>query len=124
MPTKKETADTAGKTLWNEHIHKKAVLTGVQINNKSEYNEDLSFRDCFLAMSSKACSGGGAIAPEYLGVSGFASGLVKLEVSVPAGEFVSLGEEDLKNCEFIGKGAVIGSATTSDCVVVAQYQLR
>jgi len=124
MATKKVTASTSGAALWNTHEHKRADLLGLTIDNKYSAAETVKLHDCFATDASKVDSTGATQAVEYLGVSGCASGLIRLQLTVPAGESVKLGEEDCRGVEFLGKAYAVSSATTSDCVVIAQYKLR
>jgi len=122
VPAVQQTANTSGLTLWNEHIHRKGILVGLKVDNRSTYNEALKFYDCFLTTSGRLVSGGAAEAREDFDTH-TASGKVRVELSVPAGEFVSLSEDDLNEAVFLGDARVVGSTTTSDCIVVAQYRL-
>ena len=124
MPAKKVTAATSGATLWNKEAHKKGILEGLSIDNRHTTEVKVELTDNFVTDASTDGSAGTAQAAEYLGVSGVASGRVRLQVTVPTGEFVNLGKEDCVNVEFLGKAAVIGSVTTTNCVIVARYQLK
>lgn len=121
MPTVQQTANTSGLSLWTEALHRKVQLVGLQIDNRSLYNEMIQVYDCFLTTSGRLVSGGAAGSQEDFDTY-TASGKIKLQVSVPAGEVMSLGEEDLKEAEFLGDGRVVGDTTTSDCVIVARYR--
>ena len=115
---------TSGSALWNIHEHKKGELLGLKIDNQSIYNLKLELMDCFDSDAGKLGSTGATQAAEDLGDTAAASGKRRLQVTVPAGDFLSLGEEDLRGIEFLGAPKVIGSTVTSDCVVVAQYRMK
>lgn len=123
MPSIEQTAYTSGKALWNMHEHKKGILDGLKIDNKSIYDEKISLYDGFTTDSSKTNAAGAAQASEDLGTSHVLSGKVRLQVTVPSGEFISFGKEDLQEITFLGKAWVMGDTTSSDCIVVAQYHL-
>ncbi|KKN87054.1 hypothetical protein LCGC14_0263240 [marine sediment metagenome] len=108
--------------LWNAHRHKKAELLGLTIDNQSVANQTVSLYDGFVTIASRVGATGVVQAIEFLGVSNVISGLVRLQITVPTGETVKLGEEDCKGIEFIGRVNAMASTTTSDCVIIAQYQ--
>ena len=124
MPAKDITANTSGAALWNEELHKGAELLGVTIDNKHTEPETLQLMDCFATDASKLGSTGADQAAEYLGVSGCASGRLRLQMTVPAGETQKLGEEDCKGIEFIGSAYGIGSVTNTNCVIICQYRFK
>lgn len=125
MPSIKATANTSGAVLWTPVSGGplKGILQGLKIDNPTIYDEKLELLDCFSTDASKAVAAGAAQGAEDF-VSQVASGKIRLQMTVPAGDFVSLGKEDLKEITFLGAAYVRGSTTTSDCVVVAQYSLR
>jgi len=127
MPTKKVQAypSTSGYPglLWNVHEHKKAELLGLTVDNQHSAAETVQIYDGFDTDASKAAATGATQAAEYLKLSGVTSGLVRLQVTVPAGETVKLGQEDLKGIEFLGRATAVASALSSDCVIIAQYRL-
>ena len=123
MPSIKASANTSGAVLWNAHEHKKGILEGLKVDNQSIYNEKIDLLDCFSTDSGKTNAAGAAQASEDFETA-VASGKVRLQVTVPAGEFMSFGKEDVKECTFLGKAYVRGDTTTSDCVIVAQYHLK
>lgn len=120
MPSVKVTANTSGAVLWNAHEHKKAELTGLKVDNQSVNNITLKFQDCFITDASKTNALGATQAAEDFSTL-IASGKVRMQATVPTGEFVSFPKDDLEGCEFLGAATVIASVTTSDCVIVAQY---
>lgn len=124
MATKKQTANTSGLTLWNFHEHKVGILEGLQINNQSANVEKIQLYDQFVTDASKTMAADAAQAAESYGSGHPLSGICRVEVSVPAGEFLGLGKEDLPDVKFLGACAVVGSTQSSDCVVIAQYDLR
>ena len=123
MPSIKQTANTSGLALWNAHEHKRGILEGLKVDNPSAYDEKIELLDCFSTDASKTTAAGAAQAAEDF-ASEVASGKVRLQMTVPTGEFVSLGKEDLEEMTFLGKAYVRGDTTTSDCVVVAHYSLK
>jgi hypothetical protein len=113
-------ANTAAMRLWRAHEHKKGDLLGLKIDNRYTDDVNLKFRDAFTTDTGYA-SGGSAYSAESL-VSG--SAVNRMEVTVPSGECISLGEDDLKGIEFLGRAKVIADVTTSNCIITAQYRLR
>lgn len=124
MPAIKVTANTSGAALWNAHEHKIGILEGLKIDNPTIYDEKIDLLDAFTTDASKLNSTGATVAAEDLGSTVLASGRVRLQMTVPLGESLSLGKEDLQEVTFLGKAYARGSTTTSDCVVIAQYKLR
>lgn len=126
MPTARTIAYISGHAglLWNQHVHKKAELEGLTIDNQHIAEETIKLYDCFTATSGKAGATGTAMSQEDLGTTNVLSGKVRLQMTVPAAETVKLGQEDCKGIEFLGKVSVIASVETSDCVVIAQYHLK
>ncbi len=122
MPSVKATANTSGALLWNEQAHKKGQLEGLKIDNRGVSEQKIDLLDCFTTDASKTNAAGVAQAAEDFSTS-VASGRVRFQVTVPIGEHVSYGKEDVKEILFLGKAYVRGSLLTSDCVVVAQYSL-
>lgn len=125
MPTKQVQAYTSGHTglLWNESEHKKAILLGLTIDNQHTVKETIKLFDCFTTDASKT-QAGATQAAENLGTTDVLSGKVRLQLTIPAAESVKLGQEDCKGIDFLGKVTAIASAETSDCVVIAQYELK
>lgn len=128
MPTKQVQAypTTSGYAglLWNAHKHKKAELLGLTIDNQSITDQTVKLYDGFDTDASKTGAAGAVQAAEYLKLSGVGSGLIRLQVTVPAGDTQKLSEEDCKGIEFLGRAAAVASTLTSDCVIIAQYQLK
>jgi hypothetical protein len=123
MPAIKTTANTSGAALWNQNTHKKGSLLGLKVDNQSANPMKLDLLDCFTTTASKANSNSATQAAEDFQTA-VASGKVRFQMTVPTGDFVSLGKEDLREVTFLGKAYVRGDATTSDCVVVATYKLK
>lgn len=122
-PAIKVTANTSGVALWNENEHKKGELQGLKVDNQSANPLKLDLLDCFTTDASKANSTGAVQAAEDFQTA-VASGKIKFQMTVPAGDFVSLGKEDLREVSFLGKAYARGDATTSDAVVIATYKLK
>lgn len=123
MPTVKVTANTSGVALFNPHEHKKASLVGLRINNKAPQDVLVDLLDCFTTDASKTNAAGATQAAEDFETY-VASGKVRLAVTVPMGEAVSMGPSELEEVTFLGKAYARGDLTTSDCIVVASYKLR
>jgi len=127
MPTKQVQAYpiTSGYAglLWNAHEHKKAELLGLTVDNKYTAEQTIKLYDGFDTDASTV-QDGTAQAAEYLMLSGVGSGLIRLQLTVPAGESVKLGKEDCEGIEFLGRGTAVASALSSDCVIIVQYKLR
>jgi hypothetical protein len=124
MPSARQTANTSGLVLVNPHKHKVVMLEGVKVNNQSNSDLLLKFVDQFTSDASKTMAAEAVQAAEALGTGHPLSGKVRLEMTVPSAEFLSLGECDVKGIRFLGGCAVIADTQTSDCVVVAQYRLE
>lgn len=124
MATKRQTANTSGLTLWNFHEHKVGYLQGLQINNQSDKNEKIKLMDQFVTDASKTMAADATTAAEAQGSGHPLSGICRFEATVPAGEFNNFSEHDLKGIKFLGACAVVGDNQSSDCVVIAQYDLR
>jgi len=120
MATKIVNAQTTGMDIWAEHKHRKGHLLGLKIDNQHSAPETISLMDN-ITTDAGYTSGGSAYSAESL-ISGAA--IKKFQVTVPAGDSISLGEEDCKGLEFLGRAAVLASATTSNCLVTAQYRLN
>jgi len=110
--------------LWNYHEHKKAELLGLTVDNQSIAEQTVKLYDGFDTDASKTGAAGATQAAEYLKLSGVTSGLIRLQLTVPAGETQKLGDEDCKGIEFLGRGTAVASTLTSDCVIIAQYRLK
>lgn len=127
MPTKQVQAYpiTSGYAglLWNAHEHKKVELLGLTVDNQSTAEQRVKLYDGFNTDASKTAAGV-TQAAEYLMLSGVGSGLIRLQVTVPAGETAKLGKEDLAGIEFLGRGTAVASTLTSDAVIIAQYRLK
>jgi len=119
MATKIVNAQTTGMDLWQENEHKKGHLLGLKVDNKSVNPETISLMDNFTTDSGYT-SGGSAYSEESL-ISGDA--IQRFQVTVPAGDSISLGEEDCKELEFLGRAAALGSVTATGCKITAQYKL-
>jgi hypothetical protein len=126
MPTKQVTAYISGFAglLFNERSHHKVELLGVTVDNQHTAPETIKLYDCFSTTSGYFMSGGATRTMENLGSTNVLSGKVRLQMTVPAGETQKLGREDLAGTEFVGRGAAIASAETSDCVIVVQYGFK
>jgi len=109
--------------LWNAHEHKRAELLGLTIDNQNTDPQKIKLYDGFGTTSSKT-GAGAAQAPEFKGTSSVVSGLIRLELTVPAGETQKLGKEDCEGIEFLGRANAIADTTTSDCIIIAQYKLK
>ena len=112
-----------GGLLWNENVHKKAELKGLTIDNKYTAPQTIVLYDGFLTTASIVGATGAVQAAEDLGVSNALSGKIRLQLTVPAQEFVKLGEHECKAIEFLGKAYVIASADSANCIVIAQYSM-
>lgn len=123
MPSVQTDAYTSGRLLWNEHEHKKGILEGLKIDNQSIYDQTIKLYDCFTTDASKTNAAGATQAAEDFETH-VLSGKIRLQTTVPTGELVSLGQEDLKEVTFLGKAYVVAGTTTADCIVVAQYRLQ
>lgn len=125
MPAKQVTADTAGQTLFTivSGAGLKGQAEGLKIDNQHSTPEKIQLYDCFTTDPSNTMAAGAAQAGEDF-FAAVLSGKVRFQMTVPAGESVSLGKEDLLEVTFFGKAYVVGSSTSSDCVVIAQYSLK
>lgn len=121
MSTARQTSNTSGLTLWSEHIHKKAQLVGLQMENLYTAQVKVKLYDNFLTTSGRLASGGAAESREDFDTY-TASGKIRFERTVPMGESLSFDERALAGVEFLGDARVVGDATTSDLVVIAQYR--
>ena len=123
MATKIVNAQTAGMVLWDENEHKKGRLVGLKIDNQGISPETINLKDAFTTDDGYT-SGGSAYTAESL-VSG--SAVNKFQVTAPAGDSISLGEEDLKGLEFLGRAEAMSVAASgyiaSGCIITAQYEL-
>jgi len=108
--------------LWNAHKHKRAELLGLIIDNQYSAEEKVQLYDGFVTDASKTGAAGAAQAAEHLGTSNVQSGLIRFEITVPAGESVKLGKEDCEGIEFLGRANAIAGVNTSDCVIIVQYK--
>lgn len=129
MPTARTEAYAAASgwgsgKLWSEHKHKRAELLGFTTENQSTVPQKIKLYDGFVTDASKTLAAGATQAAEYLGASNLQSGLIRLEMTVPAGEVVKLSEQECKGIEFIGRANAVADTTTSDCIIIAQYKLK
>lgn len=115
MATKIVTANTTAQELWGENEHKKGELLGLKVDNQHTVAEKIQLLDNFTPDDGYT-SGGSA----YTGAA--VSGN-RLQLTVAAGDCVSLGEEDCRGIKFLGRALAQGSVTTANCVIIAQYQL-
>ena len=125
MPATQVTANTSGASLFTivSGAGLKGQLEGLKIDNQAAVPEKIQLYDCFTTDPSNTMAAGAAQAAEDF-FAAVLSGKVRLQVTVPAGEFISFGKEDLKEVTFLGKAYVVGGSTSSDCVVIAQYALK
>ena len=125
MPAAQATANTAGAALFTivSGASLKGVLQGLKIDNQGTALQKIQLYDCFTTDPSLTMAAGATQAAEDF-FAAVLSGKVKFQATVPIGEFVSLSKEDLQEITFLGKAWVVGSATSSDCVVTAQYSLK
>lgn len=119
MATKIVHAVTTGLTLWEAHEHRKGKLLGLKVDNQHSADEKIRLMDNF-STDSGYTSGGSAYSAQDL-ISG--SAIQRFQITVPAGDCVSLGEEDCRAIEFLGRAAALASATASGCIITAQYEL-
>ncbi|MBA7682512.1 hypothetical protein ES703_90862 [subsurface metagenome] len=110
--------------LWNAHKHKRAELLGLTIDNQDTAPQTIKLYDGFVTDASKTGAAGATQAAELLGTSSVLSGLIRLELTVPAGESQKVGKEDCEGIEFLGRANAIAETTTSDCIIIAQYKLK
>lgn len=108
--------------LFNAHRHKRAELLGLTIDNQSVDDQTVKLYDGFATDASRTGAAGTAQPAEYLGASNVLSGLIRLQLTVPTGESIKLGEPDCKGIEFLGRANAMASTHTSDCVIIAQYK--
>ncbi|MBA7684032.1 hypothetical protein ES703_92421 [subsurface metagenome] len=120
MATKIVNAISTGVDLWAENEHKKGHLLGLKVDNKDSNPQTIRLMDEFTTDAGYT-SGGSAYSAESL-ISG--SAIQKFQVTVPAGDSISLGEEDCKGIEFLGRTRALGSVTASGCIITAQYKLN
>lgn len=123
-PTVKVTANTSGVAIFNLNEHKTAELLGLRVDNRAAQDVKIDLLDCFTTDASKLNATGATQAAEDLGSTAVASGRIRLQLTVPTLESISLGKPDLEEVTFLGKGYVRGDLTTSDAVIVASYKLR
>ncbi|GAJ21631.1 unnamed protein product, partial [marine sediment metagenome] len=102
--------------LWNAHEHKRAELLGLTIDNQYTAAQKIRLYDGFATDASKTGATGTAQDAESKGALSVASGLIRLELTVPAGESQKLGKEDCEGIEFLGRANAIADTTTSDCI--------
>ena len=110
--------------LWSAHEHKRAELLGLTVDNRHTAALKIQLYDGFATDASKTGSTGATQAAEFLGTSNVQSGLIRLEITLPAGKTQKLGKEDCEGIEFLGRANAIADTTTSDCIIIAQYKLR
>ncbi|GAI08160.1 unnamed protein product [marine sediment metagenome] len=116
MATKIVYAHTTVQELWAVHEHKKGHLLGLKVDNQYSAAEKIQLLDDFTTDAGYT-SGGSAYAQAVV------SNLNRMQVTVPAGDCISLGEEDCKGIEFLGRALALGSAIASNCKITAQYKL-
>ena len=110
--------------LWKAHEHKRAELLGLTIDNQYEAAQKVKLYDGFATDASKTGATGTTQDAESKGALSVASGLIRLELTVPAGESQKLGKEDCEGIEFLGRANAIADTTSSDCIIIAQYKLK
>jgi len=110
--------------LFSAHQHKRAELLGLTIDNQHTAALKIQLYDGFVTDASKTGAAGATQAAEFKGTSSVLSGLIRLELTVPAGDTQKLGKEDCEGIEFLGRGNVVADTTTSDCIIIAQYKLK
>jgi len=116
VATKIVYAHTTVQELWAAHEHKKGHLLGLKVDNQYSAAEKIQLLDDFTTDSGYT-SGGSAYAAAVV------SNLTRMQVTVPAGDCISLGEEECKGIEFLGRALALGSALASGCKITAQYKL-
>lgn len=116
MATKIVYAHTTVQELWAAHEHKKGQLLGLKVDNQGSAPEKIQLLDGFTTDTGYT-SGGSAYA------SAVVSNLNRFQITVPAGDSISLGEEDCKGIEFLGRAVALGSVLASNCKIIAQYKL-
>ncbi len=126
MPSIKVQAYASGFAglLWNDNAVRKAELVGLGIDNLGVNKQTVTLYDGFKTTSGKTISGGSAVAQVDLGVANVLSGIIRFQITVPAGQSVNLGEPDLKEVIVIGQATAVGSVDDSSVAIIARYRFK
>ena len=120
MATKIVNAVDTGADLWAKHEHKKGTLLGLKVDNQYSAAQKIRLMDNFVTDSGYTSGGSAYSAATY---SGTGTAIKKLQITVPAGDVISLGEDDLKGIEFLGRAMAVATTSHGNTVITAQYKL-
>lgn len=120
MSTKKVTATTTAAALASETPNAKIKPTGLKVDNKGAQDVAVKLEDSFTSDACKTTAGATYAAQTLTGTSR----ILRLQVTVKAGQSVSLNEDDLKGIEFIGDIYHVEDVDEADCAIIAQFKVE
>jgi len=120
MATKIVSAVDTGVDMWAENEHKKGILLGLKVDNQYSSDQKIQLMDNIVTDSGYTSGGSAYSAATY---SGYGDAIKKFQITVPAGDSVSLGKEDCKGIEFLGRAMAVATTSHGNTVITAQYKL-
>jgi len=112
MASKRVTSDTAAQTLFATPKHVVGRMSAINIDNQSTALRTLILQDIFTPDASV-----GVTSPTEQTV-------VRHQISVSAGQSVSIDKNTLEDLRFLGTAKVAGDTTSTLCVIVANYHFE
>jgi len=103
---------TTATTLFTTPEHQKGVITGLNVDNQSAVALTLILQDVFTPDASV-----GQTSPSLQTIA-------RLQISVAAGQSISVDRNSLENINILGIAKMLGSATQATCVIVANYHFE
>ena len=111
MPTARVACHTTAVALWSETLHKKGKISAVNIDNGSVDPQTIRIRDVFTPDASI-----GTPSPSEQTIE-------RLQVTVPAGQSLSVDKNSLEKIEMLGAAYAIGGAIAATCIIIVGYDL-
>lgn len=112
MASNRVTSNITAQTLFATPKHVVGRMSAINIDNQSAALRTLILQDIFTPDASV-----GVTSPTEKEV-------VRLQISVAAGQSVSVDKNTLEDLRFLGTAKVIGDTSSSVCVIVANYHFE
>lgn len=102
---------TTATTLFTTPEHQRGVITGLNIDNQYSTALTLILQDVFTTDASN-------------GASATTVTDARLQITVAAGQSVSVDRNSLENIKILGICKMLGSATSTLCVIIVNYNFE
>lgn len=103
---------TIAQTIFATPKHQTGKVTAINIDNQSAGARTLIFQDIFTPDASV-----GQTSPTEQTV-------VRLQITIAAGQSVSVDKNTLEDLRFLGTAKVVGDATSTLCVILTNYHFE